>query len=212
MEIRVVDTALGRHRDEALVLFALEGERILRPVTSAGREFRAGYQTLADRKGFSGEAQQVRILTTGREARVPTLILVGLGKRGELDSEGLRLAAAAGVRAARDGGARSVSLALPQGRGAAFRPQASAEAVVEGSLQGLYRFEAYKAKESETAVEALTVLTSSEKLARAQRGAREGHILGEAICFARSLGNEPGNSATPTYLTAAAQALADEGG
>jgi leucyl aminopeptidase len=209
MQIQVIDTPLGRARDEAVVLFAGSGERISAKVTSAGREFSAGYQTLVSRKGFNGDAGQVRSLGIGHDARIPTLILVGLGGP-ERTSESLRHASASGVRLARELGARSVTLVAPEGRGAVYRPQALAEALAEGAVQGLYRFENYKESPSEQQIETISLLVTPKGAAASRRGALEGQVLGEAVCYARSLGNEPGNTATPTYLAESACQMAEE--
>jgi len=212
MELQVVATTLGRHHDGAVVLFASQGERITKRVASAGSGFRAGYATLVARGGFGGEAGQVRTLTAGKDDRFPTLILVGIGKARDLTSEALRHAAGSGVRAARELGASGVTLVPPSGRGPSFRAQATAEAVVEGALQALYRFDTYKAKPKKDGITSLTLLVEERDLGAARRGAREGRVLGEAVTFARQLGNEPGNTATPTFLAEQAAVLAEEHG
>ncbi len=209
MDILVTGSTLGRHRDGAVVLFATRGERITKRVGSAGRDFRAGYATLVARGGFGGDAGQVRTLTAGKEDRFPTLVLVGLGEASEVTSEILRHAAGNGVRAARELGAAGATLVAPVGRGAAFRPHASAEALVEGAVQSLYRFDTYKAKPAKGDMTALTLLVEERHVRAARRGAEEGRVLGEAVTFARQLGNEPGNTATPTFLAEQAAALAE---
>ena len=45
-----------------------------------------------------------------------------------------------------------------------------------------------------------------------RRASRIGRAVGEAVCLARDLGNQPGNVATPTYLADTARRIADEGG
>ena len=212
MEIQVLDTTLGRHRDDAVVLFATQGQRIRKEVASVGKVFRDGYDTLVARKGFHGEAGQVRPLAGGTEDRIAQVVLVGLGKTDTVTGEALRHAAAAGVRAARDHGARRVTLVPPEGRGKAFRTADAVEALVEGACVGLYRFETYKKKPAETGVDRLSVLVGAKDKGRAKRAAHEGQILGEAVCFARQLGNEPGNTATPTFLAEQAAKIAAEHG
>src|SRR5437660_794515 len=66
----------------------------------------------------------------GRRRRV---ILVGLGKRSELDAERVRLAAATAAGRARELGSQSLSWASPGGEG-------TPGAIVEGTLLALYRF------------------------------------------------------------------------
>ncbi len=212
MDIQVVDTPLGRYRDDAVVVFAAQGEKITKTVGSAGRDFRGGYATLVADAAFTGEAGQVRTLSARKTERVRTLVLVGLGEASATTGESIRHAASSGVRAARELGARSVTLVAPSGRGPTFRVDAVAEALVEGSIQGLYRFETYKAKPSKDGIDRISVLVAPASAGRARRGAREGQVLGDAVTFARQLGNEPGNTATPTFLAEQAAIIAEEGG
>jgi len=212
MDIQVVDTPLGRHRDDAVVLFATQGERLTKQVASAGASFREGYLTLLNKKGFAGESGQVRALTQADKERLPLLVLVGLGKESAVDGQTLRHAAASGARAARELGARNVAFAVPSGKGHAFRPKPVAEALVEGAIQGLYRFETYKQKPAQDGVDRLTLLVDGKSLKASRRGAHEGEVLGEAVTFARQLGNEPGNTATPTFLATEAARIAEAHG
>ena len=212
MEVQVVDTALGRHRADAVVLFGTQGERLTKQVASAGSDFREGYQTIVANKGFTGDSGQVRALTQSQKERFPILVLVGLGKGGDVTGQTLRHAASSGARAARELGARDVAFALPTGKAAVFRPKHAAEALIEGAVQGLYRFETYKKKQAEDGVDRLTLLVDAKGLKAARRGAHEGQILGEAVTFARQLGNEPGNTATPTFLAKEAARIAETHG
>ena len=212
MEIQVIDTPLGRHRADAVVLFGAQGESIRKRVASCGRAFRDAYTSLERAKGFGGEPGQVRTLTMGDGERFSSVVLVGVGKAAGITLESLRHAASAGVRAARELGARNVSIVPPEGKGAMYRADRLAEALVEGTITGLYRFETYKKTPSEDGVDKLSIVVDAKDAKAAGRGAIEGQVLGEAVCFARQLGNEPGNTATPTFLAEQAERIAEEEG
>jgi leucyl aminopeptidase len=212
MQTEVLDTPLGRRRDDAAVLFAAQGRSLRRTVASAGAPFRAAFRTLEARHAFGGEANQVRVLAAAPDGRIPLLVLVGLGPEAGVTSEVLRQAASSGARTAREHGARGLTLVPPEGRGRLWRPEAATEALVEGAWTGLYRFETYKRKPASDGVDRLTVLVPARSLGRARRAAHEGQVLAEAVCFARQLGNEPGNTATPTFLAEQAAHLAAQHG
>src|SRR3954454_3454520 len=90
----------------------------------------------------SGEAKPaLRKLAVAHEDG-KRVVVVGLGKREELDAEKARIAAAVAAQRARDLGARSLSWAEPGGEGVAG-------ALVEGTLMGLYRYDAYKSDRDE---------------------------------------------------------------
>src|SRR3954453_14251327 len=85
----------------------------------------------------SGEAKPaLRKLAVGHDDG-KRVVVVGLGKREELDAEKARIAAAVAAQRARDLGARSLSWAEPGGEGVAG-------ALVEGTLLGLYRYDVFK--------------------------------------------------------------------
>jgi leucyl aminopeptidase len=86
------------------------------------------------------------------------------------------------------------------------------ESVVVGALLGLYRFDAWKAERSPKAIDQLTLLVAAGDAAKAAKAADAGRIVGEAVCLARDLGNEPGNKATPSYLAEQARRIAEAEG
>jgi leucyl aminopeptidase len=124
------------------------------------------------------------------------VLVVGLGKREELDAEAARVAAAAAAGRAREIGSKSISWAAPD---------AVAGAVVEGTLLRLYRFERFKSEsEDGDGVQSLEVAgesVSDQEVERARIGA-------EAQNRARDLQNLPANVATPVFLAERAAEIA----
>ncbi len=206
MQTIVKTTPLGRARADAAILFVRSKENAARFVRSAGSSFSGGYASLREGDAFDGSAGQSRLLLAGRDARLPRLVLVGVGDGKDLET--VRAASACGARAARDAGAGSIALVMPAkltGRAAAQM----AEALVEGAIVGLYRYELFKSKPSKQSVESLTLLTNGSTEAVCKRGATEGRILGDGVCVARDLGNEPSNTGTPTFLAETARRICD---
>ncbi|MBV9213855.1 MAG: leucyl aminopeptidase [Actinobacteria bacterium] len=158
----------------------------------------------------SGEAKSsLRKLSVTHErvdGRLRRVVLVGAGKRSELDPERVRIAAAVAAGRARELGARSLSWAAPEGG-------QIAGAVVEGTLLALYRFDRYKSSSDDADgeradVESLEVVTS-EGGGDATGDVERARVRAEAQNAARDLQNTPSNDATPTYLAERARELAD---
>ncbi len=212
MEIRVRATPLGGHRDEAAVLFVAKDENASKTVAAAGAAFAAPYATLVSREVFLGEKGQVAVLGGAARAHIATLVVVGIGGKADEDAETLRLCGAMGVRAARDAGARSVTLVVPTGSGAWLRADRAAQALAEGALVGLYRFQAHKTEKAKTDVDTLTFLAPRGESKRVEKGVHAGEGVAAGVCLARDLGNQPGNVATPSYLGEVARGLAEEHG
>ena len=113
------------------------------------------------------------------------IIVAGLGKREELNAEKARVAAAAVSGRARELGTRSLSWDAPDGLG---------EAIVEGTVLSLYRFDRFKAKpeDDDGGIEALEI--TGEANVDAAR------IRAEAQNRARDLQNLPSNELNPEAL------------
>jgi leucyl aminopeptidase len=134
------------------------------------------------------------------------VIVVGLGKRDEFDSEKARVAAAVAAGRARDLSARSLSWEAPPGVGVAG-------ALVEGTLLALYRFDRFKSssddEDSSGKVESLEVVSADADVSAAVERAA---LTAGAQNAARDLQNLPSNVATPSFLASRAEELADAHG
>jgi leucyl aminopeptidase len=131
-------------------------------------------------------------------------ILVGLGLRGKLDAEGLRLAAAAAHGRARDLGAGVVCWELPH----KAREHQPARAVVEGTLLAAYRFTAFKSSDDPASAAGIAELIVSDHVDQAAEVARA-VVVAEAVNAARDLQNTPANHMTPTILGGRARTVAE---
>ncbi len=164
---------------------------------------------------FQGKAEETLVLYTRGAIPAQRVMMVGLGPQERLDRDVVRRAAAVVARRVRALGVRRYhSLVLGAGPDA-LSAQEAAHAVVEGSLLGAYRFTELKVDRADLApdLEALTLVASdTDALEAVRRGAEEGRIVGEAVCFARDLANRPGNYCTPTALAEAARAMAESQG
>jgi len=209
MDLRLDTTPLARVADRAVLLFVAKGADATTDVKAVGKEFAGAYANLVAREVFTGGAGQVAVLHAEKGAKVETLVLLGLGEPKSLDADGLRTAAADGARAARDAGAGSFTLVLPEGESAALETAAATETVVEGVRMGLYVFETYKKDKTKKSIEKAAILVAKAAEAAARKGLEEGTILSDAVLLVRDLGNEPGNVATPTFLATAARKIAE---
>ncbi len=129
-------------------------------------------------------------------------VLVGLGKRSELDGERVRVAAASALGRARELGARRLCWELPHDVG----PQIAA-AIVEGTLLCAYRFDRFKAQppEERADVDALLVCAHDDLSSVVEDAA----IVARAVNAARDLQNAPPNEMAPRHLADAARKLAE---
>src|SRR5207248_7822618 len=95
---------------------------------------------------------------------------------------------------------------------AGLDPTACAQAIAEGAVLGLYRFDRHKKPDEDSGeLTSLTIVEHERSRVDELRSAAErGAIVAEAVNFARDLSNEPSNVLTPTEFAARAQAMAGE--
>jgi leucyl aminopeptidase len=159
---------------------------------------------------FQARPGQVTHLHTAGRLRADRVVVVGLGPRDGVTTEHVRRAAAAGVRRARDLGARRVAL---DGFGERLPVRQRAHALTEGALLATYTFERYKREKSDRVVDEVQVVAADPQDARGSaEGVRTGTIFGEATNFARDLVNGPANDVHPTRLAEVGGEIARDGG
>jgi leucyl aminopeptidase len=132
----------------------------------------------------------------------PPVVIVGLGERGEIDAERLRVAAAIAAEEAARLEVGSLGWALPESDDA----EAAAEALVTGTILTSYSFDRFKSGEGDdtSGLESLTLLGPAE-LDDVAIGAR---VAAAAQNRARDLQLTPANVATPSFLAERAEEIA----
>jgi len=159
---------------------------------------------LASARGAADAKGGFKKLATIHPESPSRVLVVGLGKRAELDPERTRIAAALAAKEAGRLDATSIAWALPE----SGRDDALAGGLVTGTILGAYRFDRFKSRDEEgpapAALESLTLL-APEGVAAAAEAAR---VCAEAQNRARDLQSLPSNVATPTHLAERAGEIA----
>lgn len=158
--------------------------------------------------GFSGEAGQTRLISTGSVLPCRYLLLVGLGKRREWSIDLLRDTAAQIAKEVDAVQAGVVAIELWKETIAGLSSTTRLRTVVEGMMLGAYRFDRYRQKKKKPFSVKKVVVISSRVDAALKQALQAGEAAGRATCFARDLANTPGNDLTPTALASIAQDVA----
>jgi leucyl aminopeptidase len=213
MEVTVKAGGIDKESVDAMVLMLYEGN--VAPQGAAAMIDKAldGAVTALRQEGeFTGKPKQQSILHTQGRLKAKKVILIGLGKPTQLTLEGLRQAAGSAVHYARGLGASTLAAPLEGAEQAPIGLSETAQAVAEGMILALYRFDKFKTEENDRRdVTSVTFIASNREQAKAVRqGAEVGRILGESANFARSLINHPSNEMTPTILAEQAHQMAKD--
>jgi leucyl aminopeptidase len=190
VRVEVSQREIAEVEAELVLLGLFEGEELAAEIAAApgGADARGGFK-------------KITLLHPGRPAR---LAVVGLGKRGSMDAERARLAAAAAARTAAKLELRSLAWVLPDCEDSA----AIAAGLITGTILADYRFERFLSPDPEqprpARLESLTLLGPASIAGAVQ----EARICAEAQNRARELQSLPSNVATPGYLADRASEIA----
>jgi leucyl aminopeptidase len=177
-----------------------------------GEALPAVVAALVEEGDWSGKFKRALLLYPRGELPARRLLLVGLGKRSAFSANRLREAAAVVAQRARELKVERYSFDMPTAEGPALAD--TAQALVEGSLLGLYRFDQYKTTlgpDDQHVIAELTIVSSIEDQAIASSAA-VGVAVARGVALARDLANGPSNDITPAKLSAEAQALGERTG
>jgi leucyl aminopeptidase len=168
-----------------------------------------GLAPLAESGELRGRYDETLYLHGIGGLKVRRLLLVGMGRRDGQELEQIKRAIMVGVRAMR--GKRHATIAIAD-RGAGSGEQFGALAAEAVDIAAV-DLSAYKTEDrDDLSVESVTVVTSAGREGAVRAGAERGGLVAEAMNVARDLGNEPGNSMTPTILAERAAEMAKRRG
>ncbi len=197
-----------------LVLPVLQGtEKVEGALASADALVKGDVQRALDRKDITGKKEETFLFFPSEGSGPERILMLGMGKPGEVDAEVLRKGFGRAVRVAEGLGLTGLSIWMDPSLQV---PQALyAQAATEGVALAAWRFEELKTQQDpdkpDSEVTDLTLVSQGN-----EEEARRGYLIGLAQAkgenLARTLQSRPGNVATPTHLGEEAKRLGREFG
>ena len=209
MRIPVRSGRFDRVREGVQVFAALEGEQKPQRLLPALVARDQAFARLVAQAGFRGTANETVFLPHGNR----WVLVVGLGKGKDLSIEKVRQFAGTAARTVRARGQRALTLPVLSDR-VLGSPETVAQAVAEGALLGLYRYDKLKEVpkyEKTKRIDAITLVVERQRdVAAAKRAVAKAQVITEAVCLVRDLITGPSNLVTPTLLANEARKLAKQ--
>jgi leucyl aminopeptidase len=213
MDIQVVSGGIQATQDELIVVNLFEGIEVPGGATGAVDQALGGAIREAIAEGdLRGKRGEATVFYPRGAIPASRVVVAGLGPQDDFTLQGVREAAATAARKARDLGVTSFS-SIVHGAGAGgFALEEAAQAVVEGTILGLYHYHELKNEPPDRPdPETFTLVQFDEaKVPAVEAGAQVGQIVAEAACLARDLVNRPANYATPSDLAEQALEIAGQ--
>jgi leucyl aminopeptidase len=164
---------------------------------------------------MKGKLNELHVLHTLGKIPARVVVVAGMGKRGEWDSDKLRDMAGEAVRALRRHKVKSAALAGWAGGDVGGGHAEWARAVAEGCLLGAYLYRRHMAKDENNGheVEEIILLENdAAALDAVKDGLDKGRIIAGAVMMARDMVNEPANHMTPAHMAELAGKVASRHG
>jgi leucyl aminopeptidase len=196
MIIEFVDRKFAETPCDLLAYPLLEDEPESAPAVVALDKATGGVvRTVRSSGEFKAKLHSTCLIHNPRGLKASRLLLLGVGKKQELNLARWRDLAGTAARSAKSAACRTVAFAARS----EARLEDLARVCAEGALMGNYDSDLYKTREKESReLERFLVLDlKGRALDGAQEGIRRGTIVGDAVNLARNLANEPANVLTP---------------
>ena len=211
MEIKVIVGNIAQIEADAIVVNLFEGVEQPSGATAAVNEALGGaIGSLISRGEIKGKFGEVSIVHTFGKLPARIVAIVGLGKRQEFNVDKIRGVAGEFCRALRKLNCHKIATILHGAGIGSVELKASAEAIAEGALLGLYSFTKYKKPEYGDIEEMLIVVKEKEGVSVLESAIGKGKLVAEATSLARDMVNEPANYMTPSQMAEAAKEIASK--
>ncbi|WP_134704021.1 leucyl aminopeptidase [Ammoniphilus sp. YIM 78166] len=160
---------------------------------------------------LTGKSKDTLLLHTFGKISCKRILFIGLGQ--SVTFESLREIAARAVRTALKSKVSHLALALDSFMTDGVSEQETAQALVEGSLLGGYRFKGYALEErNDHRLSRLSIVCQEGQTSEVEAGGKLGEAMAKGTNLARELVNIPGNLLTPTGIASAAVEVAQRYG
>jgi leucyl aminopeptidase len=213
MKLKVVVDDITKIEVDGLIVNLFEGVSQPGGATAAVDKALDGAITqLIEASEIKGKLGELALIHTLGKIPARRVVVAGLGRQAQFNLDKIRRIVAEACRLLRAKGAKKMAT-ITHGTGVGgIEPAASAQAISEGAILGLYTFRKHVTKESETGeIEELLIVERDEgKLPQLERGCKVGKVVAEAANFARDMINEPANFMTPSEMAEVATRVASQ--
>ena len=210
MEVKAITADITSVKADAIVVNLFEGVEHPGGATGAvDKALDGAISKLIEQGEAKGKLGEISIIHSLGKIPAHIVAVAGLGKQSELTPDRIRGISAEFCRYLRKLNCRTIATIIHGAGVGGIEPEAASQAITEGSLLGLYRFQKHITKEPENQdiEELLIVEREAGKLTAVEQGCKKGKLIAEATNWARDLINEPSNYMTPTDMAKVAEKL-----
>jgi leucyl aminopeptidase len=211
MNVRVETGSIASVAGDWLVVGLFEGAAELDGNLAAVDQATDGViRRMREAGDLTGKPLEITLLPDVAGLAAPRLAVVGLGARERFDAGQQFRAAAAAARAISTKPRKTIAFDLLGVQANSVKAERSAETITAAALVGSQGQDLYRSERKRTPFGELVLVAEPAQGADAERGARQGEVLGGAANLARRLVNEPPAVIYPASFAEQAEAVAKE--
>jgi len=213
MRIKIVAGNITELAVDAIVVNLFDGVKTPGGATAAvDKALDGAISNLIAKGQIKGKLNETTLIHTLGKITPEMVLIVGLGKKKGFNAEKIRQVTATACKSLRGVGAKHVATIMHGAGAGGIAPQVAAQAITEGSLLGLYKFEKHLSKKSDKKeIKELIIVEREQKgFTKLKAAIRKGTILAKASMLARDMVNQPSNFMTPTDMAEKAREVAEK--
>ena len=216
MDISVVTGDITEVEADAIIVNLFKG--VKRPGGATGAVDKAlggAISGLIDDGEITGKKGEIVSIHTLGRIKPKRVVVAGLGEGDKFTLDTVREIMGAVSRHLRARGVKKVATIVHGAGIGGMDPSGAAQAIAEGSLLGLYRFDRHRAENDEDKgeIEELHIVeVDPAKVPALESGWNKGKVMAEATMMARDMANEPANFMTPSHMADVARQVAEDSG
>jgi leucyl aminopeptidase len=211
MEVKIVFDDITKVQADAIVVNLFEDVKQPSGATAAVDKALDGEITkLIEQGEIKGKLNEVNIIHSFGKTSARIIAIAGLGKQNEFTLDKVRSVIAQVCRSLRKLNCQRIASILHGTGSGGFEPALVSQALIEGSILGLYSFRKYITKKPDYAdvSELIIVDRDSSVKKEIEQGSQRGEIIADAAVLARNWINEPSNYMTPNDMAQVAKKMA----
>ena len=208
MDIKAIGGDLAQIEADALLVYVVESGQLAGQAKAVDDALKGAIGEVIASGDLTGKSGETLVLYTRGAIPAKRVIVVGLGDEAKITLDTVRRTVATGLLKARDLKIKRVASGLAEGK---FDSSATAQAMTEGALLGLYQYHGQKSSDApQDLPENLDLVVSDVDTANS--GITTGKAFAAGTNLTRTLVNLPPNIVTPSYLAEQAVTMCKEVG
>ncbi len=214
MDIKVRTGNIAEQDLDAVVVNLFDGVKSPGGATGAvDTALEGAIKALIEDGEITGKRGELTLIHSLGKITPKRVLVAGLGAAQSLDLDGIRSVSAASARRLRSIGVKRAAT-ITHGAGiGGIDPKEAAQALAEGIVMGLYRFDKYKSDSDASNLDELDIVEfDGSKVEAMQDGVNTGVVIADAVNLCRDMANEPANTMTPSHMAEQALAVAQSCG